>query len=181
MASEGQDPGRLVGKVYAANTVGAIVGALLSSIVLIAWLGTQTTQRLMIGLAAISALLLLVGAWSEEGKRVEVEPGGIRRGGVVVFAALLLGWTVVPVPALLVGYGRYAATYVGYDDIDFLYVGEGMNSSLAVSELSNGDRNYHNAGKVTGALRLIPGRLLERAYRNELETSLGLLKERLEG
>ncbi len=37
------------------------------------------------------------------------------------------------------------------------------------------------AGKVTGALRLIPGRLLERAYRNELETALGLLKERLEG
>ena len=37
------------------------------------------------------------------------------------------------------------------------------------------------AGKVTGALKLIPRRLLERAYRNELETALGLLKERLEG
>lgn len=148
VASEGQDPGRLVGKVYAANTLGAIFGALLSSLVLIAWLGTQTTQRLMIGLAAISALLLLVGAWNEERKRLEVEAGGIMRGAVTVFAALVLGWTVIPVPALLVGYGRYAVTYTGYDDIDFLFVGEGMNSSLAVSELSNGDRNYHNAGKV---------------------------------
>src|SRR5690606_23030744 len=39
VAERGQDPGRLVGKVYAANTVGAIAGALLSSIVLIAQLG----------------------------------------------------------------------------------------------------------------------------------------------
>ena len=45
------------------------------------------------------------------------------------------------------GYGRYAPTYIGYD-IDFLYVGEGMNSSMAVSELRDGTRNYHNAGKV---------------------------------
>ena len=148
VASEGQDPGRLVGKVYAANTLGAILGALLSSIVLIGWLGTQTTQRLMITLAAISALLLLVGTWNEQQKRFEREPGGMWRGGVIAFTALLLGWTVAPVPALLVGYGRYAVTYAGYDDIDFLFVGEGMNSSMAVSELSNGDRNYHNAGKV---------------------------------
>ena len=148
VASEGQDPGRLVGKVYAANTLGAIVGALLSSLVLIAWLGTQATQRLMIGLAALSALLLLVGAWNQERKTLEVERGGVMRGAVVALAALLLGATVVPVPPLLVGYGRYAATYVGYDDIDFIFVGEGMNSSLAVSVLANGDRNYHNAGKV---------------------------------
>jgi spermidine synthase len=148
VASEGQDPGRLVGKVYAANTLGAILGALLSSIVLIGWLGTQTTQRLMIALAAISALLLLGGTWKEQQKRFEWAPGGMWRGGVIAFTALLLGWTVAPVPALLVGYGRYAVTYAGYDDIEFLFVGEGMNSSVAVSELSNGDRNYHNAGKV---------------------------------
>ncbi|MEE2899284.1 MAG: fused MFS/spermidine synthase [Gemmatimonadota bacterium] len=148
VASDGQDPGRLVGRVYAANTVGAIVGALLSSIVLIAWVGTQTTQRLMICLAAISALLLLVAGWHEEEKRLEIQSGGIMRGGIILCVTLLLGWTVAPVPALLVGYGRYAATYTGYGDIDFIFVGEGMNSSMAVSELGNGDRNYHNAGKV---------------------------------
>ena len=148
VASDGQDPGRLVGRVYAANTVGAIVGALLSSIVLIAWVGTQTTQRLMICLAAISALLLLVAGWHQGERRLEIQSGGITRGLIIACATLLLGWTVAPVPALLVGYGRYAATYAGYDDIDFIFVGEGMNSSMAVSELDNGDRNYHNAGKV---------------------------------
>ena len=148
VATEGQDPGRLVGKVYAANTVGAILGALLSSLVFIACLGTQTTQRLMIGLAAISALLLLVGSWNQEREALEFERRGIMRGTVVVLGALAFAWTIVPVPALLVGYGRYAATYAGYDDIEFLFVGEGMNSSLAVSELGDGTRNYHNAGKV---------------------------------
>src|SRR5207244_9023856 len=39
-----------------------------------------------------------------------------------------------------------AATRVGQADI--IYVGEGINASVAVSELSNGVRNYHNAGKV---------------------------------
>src|SRR5207245_8790053 len=60
--------------------------------------------------------------------------------------AAVLARTVHSVPALLVGYGRYAATRVG--QADFIYVGEGLNASIAVSRLSNGVLNYHNAGKV---------------------------------
>ena len=40
-----QDGGKLVGEVYAANTVGAILGAVGFSIVLIPWVGTQDSQR----------------------------------------------------------------------------------------------------------------------------------------
>ena len=36
------------------------------------------------------------------------------------------------VPGLLVAYGRYAATWVGLSNI--IYVGEGLNASVAVSE-----------------------------------------------
>jgi spermidine synthase len=60
------------------------------------------------------------------------------------------GWlitTVIPVPALLIGYGRFAARRYN-DHGDFIYWGEGMNSSMTVSQLSNGVLNYHNAGKV---------------------------------
>jgi spermidine synthase len=147
-AQRGQDAGRLVGRVYAANTVGAIFGALLSSVVLIAWVGTQATQRIMIVLAAVGAFLLLVPVWGEERGSLVVRREGLFRGAVIALVALSLGWSVAPPPPLLVGYGRYAPTYVGYDYYDFLFVGEGMNSSMAVSELSDGVRNYHNAGKV---------------------------------
>ena len=43
-SSPGKDPGRLVGNIYAANTVGAIVGALGFSIILIAWIGTRQSE-----------------------------------------------------------------------------------------------------------------------------------------
>src|SRR2546425_9559653 len=56
VASRGQDPARLVGGVYAANTVGAIVGSLGASLVLVAWIGSQHSQQVLIVLSAISAL-----------------------------------------------------------------------------------------------------------------------------
>ena len=39
------DPGRLVGGIYAANTLGAIAGALIVSLALIPWIGTQNSER----------------------------------------------------------------------------------------------------------------------------------------
>jgi spermidine synthase len=74
------------------------------------------------------------------------------RWGVVtalVASTGLAGWLVnrVPeVPGLLVAYGRYAATWVGLTDI--IYVDEGLNAFVAVTETPNGVRNYHNAGKI---------------------------------
>jgi spermidine synthase len=60
VASRGQDSGRLVGGVYAANTVGAILGALLFSLVVIPLAGTQWAERLLIGLSTAAALLIFV-------------------------------------------------------------------------------------------------------------------------
>ncbi|MGH7573982.1 MAG: fused MFS/spermidine synthase, partial [Longimicrobiales bacterium] len=47
VAQRGEDPGRLVGRVYAANTAGAIAGALLASLIIVAWAGTQLAQRIL--------------------------------------------------------------------------------------------------------------------------------------
>ncbi|MGE5190909.1 MAG: fused MFS/spermidine synthase, partial [Deltaproteobacteria bacterium] len=67
VASPGQDPGRLVGRVYAANTVGAILGAVSFSILFIGWAGTQQSQRLLMLLASLSALfVLLPAAWQKQ-------------------------------------------------------------------------------------------------------------------
>ena len=73
------------------------------------------------------------------------------RGGLfgmltVALTALLVS-SVPPIPPLLVAYGRYAVTWRGSHG-EFIYVGEGMNSSMAVSREASGALNYHNAGKV---------------------------------
>src|SRR6266446_6496650 len=59
VAKKGQDPGRLVGGVYAANTVGAIVGSLGASLILVAWIGSQHSMQVLIAVSAISALIML--------------------------------------------------------------------------------------------------------------------------
>jgi spermidine synthase len=141
----GQDMGRLVGSVYAANTVGAIAGALVSSLVITQWVGSRAGQQGLIFLSAISGLLMLAPvAVGEVGRKLRV--GLIAALIVATGLAGLLVSRVPPVPGILAAYGRYAATWVGLTDI--IYVGEGLNAFVAVTETSSGVRNYHNAGKV---------------------------------
>src|SRR5437867_5884213 len=58
VASSDQDAARLAGGVYAANTVGAIVGSLATSFVLIPWIGSSHSEQVIIIAAALSALLM---------------------------------------------------------------------------------------------------------------------------
>jgi spermidine synthase len=139
VAARGQDPARLVGGVYAANTVGAIVGALLVSLVLVAWVGTPVAEQVLIGVAALSGLLMLMGPG------VVAIPTPVLVIGVA-FAAGLMARAVPALPGILVAYGRYSATWVGQNEI--VYVGEGVTASVAVSRTPSGVLNYHNAGKV---------------------------------
>src|SRR5215475_10897557 len=56
VASRGQDPARLVGGVYAANTVGAILGSLGTSLIFVTLMGSQHSEQLLIIVSAVSAL-----------------------------------------------------------------------------------------------------------------------------
>lgn len=150
LAAVGQnekDPGRLVGTLYAANTIGAILGALFGSLLVIAWLGTQNAQRVLIAVAALSAIVALAPTISEATRKITVSSTGAAWGLATALLAIVLIRTVPPVPPLLVGYGRWFVNRLG-NEHDFIYMGEGMVSSVAVSRLSNGVLNYHNAGKV---------------------------------
>ena len=147
VASDGQDAGHLVGRVYAANTVGAIVGALSVSLLLIGWIGTQETQRVLIGMAGVSSLILL-GPWASGSfRQLTLDVRSLARAAVIAGIAVAAGLTVAPVSDLLVAYGRYAATWVRSAG-DIIYVGEGTHASLAVSRETNGVLSYHNAGKI---------------------------------
>lgn len=171
VARTADDSGRLVGGVYAANTVGAIVGALAFSLLFIPQWGTQTSQRILLGVAALSAAIVL-GLPSSNRQTATAEPGvsrhrlGITAGALACLAivALLVG-TVSTVPWGVVAYGRFAATYAARlapgltpealvplgatsPDIYCSYVGEGLNGSIAVTKWTSGVRNFHSAGKV---------------------------------
>lgn len=150
VANGRQDPARLVGGVYAANTVGAIVGALGASLLLVVWVGSQHSQRILIVASVIASLLALDAAAAEAGEKTATK-SRMRLGGTILLiaAAMIAAWLarhVGAVPAILVAYGRYAASRLGQADV--IYMGEGWNASVAVTRLSNGVLNYHNAGKV---------------------------------
>ena len=154
VASRGQDPGRVVGRVYAANTVGAIAGALAFSLLIIPGLGTQDAQRWMIGLSAMAAVVMLV--WTPQ---ADAPMSAARRIAAVVAAAVLAvvaAASVAPVPPDLIAYGRQIATFKG---ATYLYEGEGLNSSIAVSEFEGGVRNFHVSGKVEASTEVHDMRL----------------------
>jgi len=142
-----QDAARLAGGVYAANTVGAIAGSMVTSFILVPWIGSSHAEQGLIIVSALSALLMLEPSYTgaTEGKP-RFSLSGTAVLAVAMVVAGLFARSVHELPGLLVAYGRYAATRLGQADI--IYVGEGVNASVAVSELSNGVRNYHNAGKV---------------------------------
>jgi spermidine synthase len=138
-AEPGQDPARLVGGVYAANTVGAIVGSLVVGLLLVPWVGSQVAAQALVGVAALSGVMMLMSAPTS----VIPMPALVI---VVAFGAGLLARAIPPLPGILVAYGRYAATWVGQNEI--IYYGEGVTASVAVSRTPTGVLNYHNAGKI---------------------------------
>lgn len=154
VARPGEDSARLVSGVYAANTVGAIVGALAFSLVLIPDVGTRTAQQWLIGLSALAALAMFVtqaaAGRAPAAAKEQVRPRHLTAlvsGVAAVVLGLFASSRVPDVPGLLVAYGRYMVTWL--DQVDMLYVGEGMNSSIAVTRLhSSGAMQFHVAGKV---------------------------------
>ncbi len=136
VAAPGEDPGRLAGETYAANTVGAILGALVFSIAIIPLAGTRNAERILMTLAALAALLALAYL----GKAF----AGYLLAGCVVISLLVR--TVDDVPWLSLAYGRRAITTT--DAGQPLYIGEGRNSSIVISQLPSGQRYFHVSGKV---------------------------------
>jgi spermidine synthase len=151
VARRGEDPGRLVGSVYAANTVGAIFGSVIASLVLVYWFGSQRAQQVLMIVSGMSGLLLLAPAQLSGDSPSPAGNHTLRWVSSVMLiialgVAAFLIRTVPTIPGILVAYGRYAATWMGQQG-DIFYVGEGLSSSVAVSRF--GDvMNYHNAGKV---------------------------------
>jgi spermidine synthase len=138
LANKEQDSGSLVGEVYAANTVGAILGAVGFSIVLIPWVGTHGSQQALIALSVVAGLVMF---W-----RAGLSGSGYFGVGAATLIAIFLFATVSEVPWLAIGYGRRMSLQT--DPGKPLYIGEGRNSSVVVSQLPGGQIYFHVSGKV---------------------------------
>ena len=128
VADPGEDPGKTTGGIYAANTLGGIVGALLVSLFLIPGIGSQNSQRILLILSAASGALVLFS----NGKK---SPGLLKVGGALAVAALL-AVSIDPVPGELIAYGRFMGSWKGQSEV--LYQKEGRNSSVAITRWNNG-------------------------------------------
>jgi spermidine synthase len=138
-----RDSARRMATVYAANTLGAILGALSATILLVGWLGSQRLQQFLVLVSMLSTVLAVSqNLWSVQGPR--------RAHLLVALGAVLLAPPMIalvpPLPAELIAHGRFAATWV--DKGDIIFAKEGINASVAVSQFPNGTRTFHVAGKI---------------------------------
>jgi len=147
-AGKGQEPGYLAGGVNAANTVGAIAGALLFGLVMVPAFGSSVSQQVLALLAGGSALLLLGADRGSESRRELRMPRALAAtAGISAFAILMIQ-LVPPVSGRVIALGRRADdSAIVLESI--LFAGEGRTSSVAVVDYpSTHSRSIHVGGKV---------------------------------
>jgi spermidine synthase len=129
LSSPGHDPARVAGRAYGANTAGAIAGAILFSLVWIPFIGTVQSERLLIGLSCIAALIVT--------RRLAMDE--LAFGLALGF---ILMWSVAGIPWQVTAYGRNVSAMI-HSDLEeaktyppktLVYSGEGINSSVAITE-----------------------------------------------
>jgi spermidine synthase len=141
----GGDPGRSSGLVYAANTVGAILGALLVSFWAIPTFGTRWAQQGLVVLAGVSAAVLFHGA------RTGTEREAARSGWEIppawaLAAACIAAATLPGLSQVFLAHGRYIWWVDPRDR--YPYVSEGASSTVAVHIAPDGYKNFHVSGRV---------------------------------
>lgn len=149
------DPGRGVASLYAANTVGAIVGSLGFTFVVIPMAGTQGAQQIMLWCSFAAAIAAVVPALRVRPLTPRVPVYVMLLIGAAL-GAFALGQRIQPVSGELIAFGRGLAYRRAIQDPRTgqrvplprpIYVGEGMNESVAVTD-DNRVRMFHVSGKI---------------------------------
>ena len=154
------DAARLVARVSVVNTLGALAGTVVFSLVVIPGLGTQRAQQALALVAATAAVLMFLTATRRiiTAQPLPAAPAPVRGSrlrlawltALVVLATLTSLWAAVPsTPNGLIAFGR---DILGWDTIErYLYVEEGVNASVAVTDSDGGYRQLHISGKVVAS------------------------------
>jgi spermidine synthase len=162
VAGPGQDPARISGEVYAANTLGSIIGALVFSLTLIPGVGTVVSQQILIALCILSTIVAIL---SIQGFGTFATP----RFSALALAAIVGGGVLIgsvkDVPWEVIAYGRRIAPIMRGIDLynrnnptTVLFRGEGINSSVLIAE-SAGQRHFYVSGKAEASTAPLDMRL----------------------
>ena len=149
-----RDAGHWTGRVYAANTVGAIAGILLFSLVLIPTTGTQTSQQILIVLSAIASGMAL---YSFLNHHLAMVSSPVERQLRILSPLFVVGTLLVvlvanlgPIPPGMIAFGRNIELWDF--PAKYLQIEEGINASVAVSiEEDSHNKNFHISGKVVAS------------------------------
>lgn len=146
------DNGRLVGRLYAANTLGAILGATGVSLMIVPTWGSQVAGQCLTCLAGCSGLLML---WSLQQTETTRKARGVQFVQISVLAALCpVAVMLVPaVPKALLAYG-HAVQFWGTID-SYQFVSEGIDSTVVIATSKMGNRCFHISGKCEATTSLI--------------------------
>ncbi len=147
IARPGEDPGESVGGIYAANTFGAILGALIVSLALVPWIGTQNSQRVLLWVSLAGGLIILVPY-----VRAKSSPSVAAALAASVVLTAWLSSNLAPVPGELIAYGRRMALNAGRSEV--LYTIEGRNSSVAITKWADGATEIDVNGHVEATTEL---------------------------
>jgi spermidine synthase len=149
------DPGRLVGQLYAANTIGAILGALAFSVAIIALVGTRQAQWILTMCAGLATWLMLKASASPLPEPGAASPRTARRrtlGGaaaaiVILVVSGIAGWLIPESHPGMIAYGRQVHRW--NEPAEYLHTREGRYASIAISKTrEDGYRNFHINGKT---------------------------------
>jgi spermidine synthase len=118
--------------------------------VLIPWIGSQQTERVLLIVAVLSGVIALVPV-------LRGSVAGVTGLVACVAMAGLLSWNIDPIPGDLIAYGRRMAQNATLSQI--LYVKEGRNSSVAISKWNNGTIYVNVNGHVEATTEIFDMKL----------------------
>ena len=149
-AADGRsDNGRLVGRLYASNTLGAIFGAVGISLIAVPAWGSQIAEQCLTLVAGCAGVLMLGSLALAELPTFTLANVVPRRWSGVVTALLLAIACPILVPAVPKGLLAYGHSVEMWGKIrEYLFVSEGVNSTVVVANSTMGQRCFHISGKV---------------------------------
>lgn len=154
-----RDTGTLVGRVYASNTVGAIVGSLAGSLIGIPLLGTQGAVQALTLIAAGSAVLMLCYLFVANQLVAQSEPGADARpaarwapAGALMLAGALSPFAAQWIPAVPPGMFAYGRNVDRWNkSVEYLIVSEGVDADVVVTNSVEGNQLFHVSGKCVAS------------------------------